>query len=1001
MASREASRCQFLRLALQLFSAPRNVSLGGAVAGPTRSLTAILAGSGLATDILLLIMVKPVEDIIARWLGVRAGLLVDDLSLLTLGRENEVASDIVNITKDATQSLCEAGFLVSTGSFWKLGGKTVVTTSTKKTLQKASLACKAAGLKCQVHAKHLGIDFDPSREGKKQEAWRQRKNDTREKKRRIIKLAGKKKLVASRLARSSLASSLAYGAEVVGNTDAQLKTIDGDVADILGERIGRSRFARLFVTEGLPSARAAVAPIAALARAYFDETLPADILADAWLSGVRRVAAKPGTQVASLGPVEAAIRAAIRVGWKVPGPGWLLDGEGRKINLRSESPRAIEDEAKHAYQRAAARRSTLAKTIGGEPFLEPLRAFLRQKKIDGSTKASLVAMGEGAWVTQADLFASGRAQTAQCQACSLAKGTFLHRVSACEASRLAREKAKGAEKGALERAQKATALSDTLYTRGVPTRPEARQRAKPTIENEERWLVLPAARQQGCEGILKGNLGTDGSMTAAEPRDARRMGYSVVMADDAGDVLIAVYGCYFGLAPSAFRAELFGLTRVVELVAFEEVLIYIDCSSVVGKFNKGPLFSTHGRAKGADLWRRIFEAVGGSAKVVWTKGHVTKVDLQRGVATSWCKKVNDHCDLFAKRGAALAQAKWPNDHLTDRHREAMQFYAWLARFAQNWPEKSDTQTIDRDKEPKQIGKRKLDDRWPHRIWKNAKGWACSLCRRTAETRWPEWGKNPCSGAAVFLEEALAKRAALEIEEEWAERGAKRTWQEALGSESGGVAPSLSSGGPGAPTQDTPSIDWQEAPSFESGGVAPSLSSGSGGPGASTQEFANAALFGGERHLLRQEGGAADETEEEEQARTELNAEALDVPQRAARRRLTRKTAIKREHETQAGVMVAKLLGTGWRKKVHASHSLLVSGAAVFCGRCGRFATESARERRLRKPCGGEVGDVTAGWVCKQIALLKAGRVPGHAARTAKHRKEELHRIPSENSREQT
>ena len=105
----------------------------------------------------------------------KAGLLVDDLSLLTLGPENEVASDIVKITKDATRRLQEAGFIVSTGETWKPGGKTVVTTSTKKALKRATLACRAAGLQCKMHAKHLGIDFDPCVEDKRQAVWKQRK----------------------------------------------------------------------------------------------------------------------------------------------------------------------------------------------------------------------------------------------------------------------------------------------------------------------------------------------------------------------------------------------------------------------------------------------------------------------------------------------------------------------------------------------------------------------------------------------------------------------------------------------------------------------------------------------------------------------------------------------------------------------------------------------------------------------------------------------------------
>ena len=109
---------------------------------------------------------------------------------------------------------------------------------------------------------------------------------------------------------------------------------------------------------------------------------------------------------------------------------------------------------------------------------------------------------------------------------------------------------------------------------------------------------------------------------------------------------------------------------------------------------------------------------------------------------------------------------------------------------------------------------------------------------------------------------------------------------------------------------------------------------------------------------------------------EQNDEAQKVPQRAPQRRLTRKTADSKDHETKAEAMMAKLLGTGGRETIHASHCLMVSQKAAFCSRCGRLAPENAEKRKLRKPC---CGDASASWVGEQITMLKAGNVSGWKA----------------------
>ena len=57
-------------------------------------------------------------------------------------------------------------------------------------------------------------------------------------------------------------------------------------------------------------------------------------------------------------------------------------------------------------------------------------------------------------------------------------------------------------------------------------------------------------------------------------------------------------------------------------------------------------------------------------EVHWTKGHATKVHLQKGIATSWQKESNDAADAFATQSSALATHLAPSSHLVEAHKEA-------------------------------------------------------------------------------------------------------------------------------------------------------------------------------------------------------------------------------------------------------------------------------------------------------------------------------------------
>ena len=59
----------------------------------------------------------------------------------------------------AVSALEDAGLVVSRGSPWEPGGKTVVTASSARLLAEMSTLARARGVSTNKRARHLGVDF--------------------------------------------------------------------------------------------------------------------------------------------------------------------------------------------------------------------------------------------------------------------------------------------------------------------------------------------------------------------------------------------------------------------------------------------------------------------------------------------------------------------------------------------------------------------------------------------------------------------------------------------------------------------------------------------------------------------------------------------------------------------------------------------------------------------------------------------------------------------------
>ena len=171
-------------------------------------------------------------------------------------------------------------------------------------------------------------------------------------------------------------------------------------------------------------------------------------------------------------------------------------------------------------------------------------------------------------------------------------------------------------------------------------------------------------------------------MMSPKPR-ARRCGFSVVKTNVAGEILFAVYGPINLLVPSAYKAELFGLAVAAEN-AFSPLILWLDCLSVTRTFEKGREWCCNSARVGADLWRRVFNALDAWQNPLdpvlwlqprWTKGHSTDRHVPAGKISHRAKVSNDHADALARGAAEIAETFKPNSEVVQYYKNSR---AWLS-----------------------------------------------------------------------------------------------------------------------------------------------------------------------------------------------------------------------------------------------------------------------------------------------------------------------------------
>ena len=144
---------------------------------------------------------------------------------------------------------------------------------------------------------------------------------------------------------------------------------------------------------------------------------------------------------------------------------------------------------------------------------------------------------------------------------------------ACSTTAAVREEFK--DQDILHDAQSALLGGSPLFVHGIPVQ-EEEPKGPPFVE---RWCggVQPIDNDPY---VFTGNVFTDGAMKGPALARLRRAGWAAVTVDDNANIVYGLYGTCPDRFPTAFRAELLAVERVLAY-AWPPVRIHIDNQEVI------------------------------------------------------------------------------------------------------------------------------------------------------------------------------------------------------------------------------------------------------------------------------------------------------------------------------------------------------------------------------------------------------------------------------------
>ena len=731
-----------LRLAVEACAFTRRLKYKGAISEAASTLTAILAGSGRATDLLLVTLIDAVDEALLQHermqtnTALRCFMIVDDIRFAVQGREDEVA-DVLPRLADTVVKILESDLHMEVSrDSAGLEGKTVVQTSSRELDLRMRRPMSKLGVKVKERVKNLGVHFVArSRKGTNVEAVKRYKVALKRVQR--AQRVGKKAHLQA--FRSLLVPSFTFGASAVSCPSSIIKKLRTQTARAFGPIEGRSTTARLLLESSDVRQAVTLKTVMAWVSALWEELVELEVMQLAWKHACACRSTDAGKSTGALAGAAAYLAALQQIGWQSPSVHSVRTRHGHILyfgrgpapeGAHSVDPAFIKVIASDEYESSVLANSKLAEDIAdlsgmhgyprddsharavdadnqedhqrGERDLEEearVVAIWRRGRFEHSENGPIPWL----WPSKAVMRAARRhgLQKEAASVRALVEGGWPTQFKLfCQRQAEHMMCSCGAAVGTLRHKLSECSLTeelrqrvcpewllksarrggfDPLFTRGVPARPKP-----PGVPCKLEW-------SESVDGepihLATGDIYTDGSSKGQHWR-ARRGGWAVVALDGAGRWQWTKWGALGGLNISSFRAELQALLEALK-IAVPPVRIHTDNQNVVDGVLRGKLWCTRAKATGADLWRSVFDKLEelkdeGEVAVVKVKAHTGWFDLISRRIAPRDQFGNWLTDEAPKAATAASEIDAPTARFNAQLKTALAWTRWTARYAASW-----------------------------------------------------------------------------------------------------------------------------------------------------------------------------------------------------------------------------------------------------------------------------------------------------------------------------
>ena len=770
-----------LKAVMEAYCFARRLVYQGAVGEEIRTLSAILAGGGFATDLLSLLLEEQIDEMLVLFPTIMVYMVVDDVKLGVIDQTGPAVSTLVAATAHCINRFENLlGMKVSRGRKWFVPSnvKSVALGSTHLARRRLTTSMKALGIPVVKHTKNLGVDYAPGTLARRRLVLASRWKKVKNKGKRARKLG---KFGGTLVARTGLLPALCYGTSSTGMPATILAQFRTLVAGTAGPMRGRSATARLAMLNCDPAFTIVLAPLRAWWTAVWDDMLPLEVMEKAFFAAKVRMSNHEDPQQAVIGGASAYLASVAKLGWVATSINSVIVDGSTQLQLgENADPKMLIRLAVEALTRSLAVQSSVVEdltslhvpngyhrassaasghvpigTLPGlleqaqahwwenfvhvegklVPWFRPAQDAYRAAKKRGVSQSALfsfVSLIEGGWWPQARLHYYNVGTDPLCKCCGIQIGTLWHRVACpCE---------DGAKTSELPLAVRIGTQRwwDPLYSRAVPAMPLAPLCVSGVVR------CFPDTAQARSTPVT-GEVFTDGALRGAF-REIRRAGWAFAMLGSQPGTIAAVhYGVITDAYPTVLRTELTAILEALRL-AIEPIAIYSDSGQAVDGFARGQRWCCSSRRDGADVWRKIWDQVAevGEVRVLKVKAHTTVDDVKEGRISEHLQSGNAAADHFAVLARCLAEQLSPTRLWCKHYARARQWYQHVLEYIPNWKQdaeaatEEDLQTLqmlpgDVEQEPfnhfeDEQEENRLNLLVPqHVIWKLGSSYLCQRC----------------------------------------------------------------------------------------------------------------------------------------------------------------------------------------------------------------------------------------------------------------------------------